>query len=437
MSDSQESSFKAWKIVLGAGALVAAVGTYFLVKSHFSGDEKKPKTHKKKPHVKAAKASKAAAKPQPAAAGKTEETKTDDRAPGNSELFSLVLQSIDQLQTKAEVDGPEEQRLLKILKAINPTKYEPKTRLAAAQWFILYHTIKTLSSQGVEEYKQCALQQKEDMEQTWRLLDCDRFSSSEQQASDLLRLDVGQRLKDAKKMAPVFDRVFENPNISYEEIVVTFTTAPLLGKWRATRELGARIIERQQSLEDFHRAAMHRPDIPDYAVLYEMAEAEAKHGDADLESLEWFGADLKDLKIRLNQVRCDDDDKRNEMEHSFDPQGNRDWKDLPTGGDNNPHRLLRFGAIAQMASLSTLPMQIVGPATSSRLRLSGRAELSIPDHSGSVVQTEEYLLEREEGDRWSGTYTLVQDPRGLPSPVKVEIVFDLRMQMQRVPDDAL
>jgi len=326
--------------------------------------------------------------------------------------------------------------LLKILKKIDPAKYEPKSRLAAAQWFILYHTIKTLSSQGVEEYKQCALQQKDDMEQTWRLLDCDRFSLSEQQASDLLRLDVGQRLKDAKKMAPVFDRVFKNPDISYEEIVVAFTTAPLLGKWLATRELGARIIARQQSLEDFHRAAMHRPDIPDYAVLYEMAEAEAKHGDASLESLEWFSADLKDLEIRLNQVRCDNEDKRNEMEHSFDPQGNRDWKDLPMG-DGNPHRLLRFGAIAQMASLSTLPMQIVGPATSSRLRLSGRAELSIPDHSGSVVQTEEYLLEREEGDRWSGTYTLVQDPRGLPSPVKVEIVFDLRMQIQRVPDDAL
>lgn len=44
------------------------------------------------------------------------------------------------------------------------------------------------------------------------------------------------------KIAPVFDRVVgRGDEMTYEEVVVAFTIAPLLGRWRATRELGDKV----------------------------------------------------------------------------------------------------------------------------------------------------------------------------------------------------
>ncbi len=104
-------------------------------------------------------------------------------------------------------------------------------------------------------------------------------------------------------MAPVFDEVMSHgDDMSYEEVVVAFTTAPLLGRWAATRALGDRILKVQENLEDFHRAALSRPDIPDYQVLYNLAEEEAKGGDADPSTLHWQVSVMESLEVRTSIV---------------------------------------------------------------------------------------------------------------------------------------
>jgi len=54
------------------------------------------------------------------------------------------------------------------------------------------------------------------------------------------------RLEDVSKLIPSFDRlVSQGDEMTPEELVVAFTIAPILGRWRTIRELGDRLTRRE------------------------------------------------------------------------------------------------------------------------------------------------------------------------------------------------
>jgi len=438
---ASESSFKPWKVALAAAGVVAVGAAWWFVKSEYQADKKKSKGSKKskKADKSEAKQSASSAKDAQAAAAarfRAAISRGDDEEvnlPSEEELTTALTESLENLQTKAEVDGENEVKLLKWFKKLNPDDYSTRTRVLSAQWLVLFHTIKSITAASQDEYKASSDQQSTDMLTAWNLLDCEA-QDDEQKAVDLLRLDVAQRLKDYSKMAPVFDSVLaRGADMSYEEIVVAFTTAPLLGRWKATRDLGDRILQVQDSLEDFHRAALQRPDIPDYEVLYQLAEKEMANGDAQPDSLRWQVSELKTLSIRLLDVKCTDESKMETVRRAFDPESKGQWKEIPT----RAHRLLQFGGIAQMLSLSAIPIPMVGPANNERIHVLGYAVLNPQDGSGPVRQTESYELSRDAPNTndWHGTYTLTQEGQSANSQhTRVEIIFDMKMTLQTVDE---
>jgi hypothetical protein len=49
-------------------------------------------------------------------------------------------------------------------------------------------------------------------------------------------------MRDAQKMVPIFERVVRRGgDMTHEETMVAFTTAPLLGRWRNFRDLGDKL----------------------------------------------------------------------------------------------------------------------------------------------------------------------------------------------------
>ena len=68
-------------------------------------------------------------------------------------------------------------------------------------------------------------------------------------ASDLrlLALEIAQRLKSSEKLKAAFGSLMEleQSDMSDEQVLAAFMTAPLLGRWKDTRTLGQRLIERK------------------------------------------------------------------------------------------------------------------------------------------------------------------------------------------------
>lgn len=115
-----------------------------------------------------------------------------------------------------------------------------RLRLELAQFLTLYHSI--AARQRPEDgtlYQQCH----RDMDLAWELLhDISRSPDVETTLVDeaaLLSLDVAQRLQSPTKMLAVFTRLIgkleQGIVLPDDQLVVAFTTAPLLGRWRDTR----------------------------------------------------------------------------------------------------------------------------------------------------------------------------------------------------------
>lgn len=87
-----------------------------------------------------------------------------------------------------------------------------------------------------------------------------------------------------------------------------FTTSPLLGRWSDTRRLGDIILSRQKTLDDFHQAALQRPELPDYEVLYRLAadQASVPYSAGDTSHLMWTVYAIREFRIRLVSVESSD-----------------------------------------------------------------------------------------------------------------------------------
>merc|ERR1719150_3089321 len=91
-------------------------------------------------------------------------------------------------------------------------------------------------------------------------------------AATVLKVDVAQRLESSPKLAQTFNELTSR-QMESQEMMVAFTAAPFLADWKATFNLAKRFMKQMPggNLDQFHMMSQAMP-IPDYSVLYKMAE---------------------------------------------------------------------------------------------------------------------------------------------------------------------
>jgi hypothetical protein len=286
------------------------------------------------------------------------------------------------------------------------------------------------------------------MKLAWELLSCPSTSPEQSRALDVMRIQVAQCLKDPRLMLPIFDRMTARPVTDFndEELILLFTTAPLLGRWTQTVQLGDRLAT-MHDLSDFHGAPM------DYQILYELAKIEQAKGNVPLEQLQWKNYKIVMQRIKLRSAECADQQVLASLEAEFTLDGARNWKTLPV---HDALRLVRCGALSQLRSFSPVPLALVGPSSDTRIHAQGYAYLGEPDAQGppQAKQTETYELVSVHADQldeqdeatevprgathWKGTYTMVQEPtedaaqkqHAMP---KLKVTFDFEMAIVNLP----
>jgi hypothetical protein len=210
-------------------------------------------------------------------------------------------------------------------------------------------------------------QQLIDMKLAWKLLDIPNPESNEIRGLDMLKIQISQCLKDASLMSEVFDRMLVCAggieHLSEDEIMILFTTAPLLGRWKATIELGDVLISRTGNLSElFQQSPM------DFSILYEFARV-GDFQDCCPGDLIWQQYEIEEQKISLLHVDCTDQSTVAQIESEFaNNKTGETWKILPTPASA---RLVRCGALVQVASFSAVPINLVGPADKQKMELKG------------------------------------------------------------------
>lgn len=344
--------------------------------------------------------------------------------PSESDFIGQLLSSMERMQSTGSVSSAKEEQLAKVVEAASgsPGDFSVRCRLMAAQWMILYQTLISVSAEAPVDLSA----HQRAMTMAWALLDISQtgLSAEERSAADILQLDVSQRLRSASLMVPVYERLMKrlaSSSISNEETLVLFTSAPLLGRWQDTRLIGDKILAQQQSLDDFHQAALQRPELPDYSVLYDQA---VKRKSPDQTDISWTTYSIEELRIRLRDVQASDRNKVNEIRSSISP----DWQ---LTGVSPESRVFHHGAIGQMTSISEVRISCVGPWDNGSVDLHGWADLHKgPNPSdGRVRQSERYQFSCEGSDtdgKWSGTYTLTQIDQG----ETLQVEFDLEIVLK-------
>lgn len=283
------------------------------------------------------------------------------------------------------------------------------------------------------------------MQQAWSLLECPSASVDESRALDILRIQVAQCLKDATLMVQVFERMMQRQaeQLNEEELILLFTTAPLLGRWQQCVQLGDR-LSAQLDLSDFHGAPM------DYQILYELAKVEQAKGNVPISQLQWTNYMIIGQRIKLRTSECSDQTILDTLEAEFSQNGVRTWKIL---SPVDASRMVRCGALAQLRSFSPVPLALVGPMTDTRVYAQGYALLGDQQQQATPVskQIETYDLSRvsfgelEGGDgssdssvpagslHWKGSYVMVQesvlgeDGRPRVDAPRLNVTFELEM----------
>lgn len=353
--------------------------------------------------------------------------------PSNGVLLKACYSAIQKTQAN-DLSNVEADQLTKWLRSMTDEDieaYSPKARLFCAQWLLVYHTSRYVSAKTVESYKEMVEGQVPDLRIAWRLLQCLPDQPNEQLAVRLLQLDVGQKLKDHWRMIPVFDSIMQRlaggENLPSQEVLIAFTTAPLLGRWEAMRKLG-RLVGGRKVLEELHIAALKTPEIPDYKILFECAEDKLEgltDRAAKPEQLRWTEYLIKSLRIKLESVQCSDEMKREDVKRNFQAKI-KTWKIVDVKSDS---KMLRLGALNQMLSFSFQPIPMVGPASDTRMHLRGYAETA-----EGFRQSEEIRIENKDPGKsnvWEGQYVCVQED----SP-KVTVTINMQITLEEQKQDS-
>jgi len=201
--------------------------------------------------------------------------------PKPGELAQLVHQTLNELTERPVNDRDKE--ILEYLKATSPDDMNPRHRLEAAQYILVYYTKLASAIESEKDYKEFVTKQSKDHHVTWAFLDLKQgvLEEKDESEADVLRLDIALRMHDKHKLLPVYLRLMDRDNKTDEENVIAFTVAPTLGRWQDLRDLGDKIMQKTKTLQNFHMAAIQRQDIPDYQILYELAEEQEDNTSMD------------------------------------------------------------------------------------------------------------------------------------------------------------
>jgi len=296
--------------------------------------------------------------------------------------------------------------------------YSSHTRALGAHFLLATNAHHLTKAETEEEFDQLMERQMRDMRLAWSLLSGDSPNSAEEQrALDVMRIQVAQCLKDANLMLPIFERMAKQvqeaaastngssassategeENSQTDEIVLLFTTAPLLGRWAQTVRFGDLLTQvHHRNLSDFHSAPM------DYGILYdiakEMMNSNPATPDAPLRDLEWRQYRIIAQRIRMVDIDAESDDVRHQLLSEFEDADGRNWKHL---GITPRSRLVRCGALCQLRSFSPVPLALVGPATHDSIVARGYLDMETPP----ARQTENYALKRVTRRELQGTLT--------------------------------
>jgi len=275
--------------------------------------------------------------------------------------------------------GPEEDQVLEWIRRVKPEDYEVRTRIFAAELVIMFHNQTFEGSPSFESIRQSRVDHKdEDYQRAWALLDCRPDSEDNARALDILKMNMGQILSDKEKILPAYSRILSRGDtMSEEEIIVTFTVAPQLGKWQDTVELGNRIIAKEGNLRRFRPSARH-PTRPDYQIFWELAREEVKAGIFSLDPAEliWAKHKISGLRYRLRQTECTDESM---VAHLRAKYSYPNWVEV---SDISRRKLYRAGGVAHMAAITWASQNLYGPATTRTLKLKGMRKTE------SMIETE-------------------------------------------------
>jgi hypothetical protein len=95
--------------------------------------------------------------------------------------------------------------------------------------------------------------------------------SNNRRETNLLRVDVAQRLYSAEKMLSVYADLASVINQNDDELLRIFMAAPLLGKFQDFLKYG-KIIQLSHDLLEFRLIALQQKEIPDYQALFKLLQ---------------------------------------------------------------------------------------------------------------------------------------------------------------------
>jgi len=357
-------------------------------------------------------------------------------------------------------------------------KIKGQLRVLAAQFVIMFYTMKamslgmnsaqmnealpgagppmppqppTITTELLLEFKAA---QADDMILAWQLLDSKSLTGNMAKAAVVLKVDVAQRLEDAEKLATVF-RELTSRSLDPQELMVAFTAAPFLCDWKATANLARRVKKQCGSLEQFHMMSQAMP-IPDYSVLYEMAESAGLFDKPtpDPKTIKWDTIEVSKIRVKFVDVQCGKfEEKRKELLEEIN-KSPVEWEDVPNA---TAVQIKRMGGFYQTVSFGDIPFSLCGPFESEgKLRVKGYTELVLDPNADPgappppmpmdpsagnytvVVQKEEWILNEVPNEDpnakrvWKGTYCLDQQPQASkttndPSNAPVVMSFELEI----------
>lgn len=360
--------------------------------------------------------------------------------------------------------------------AKKPRISEP-IRLMGVQFLVMFHTMEAMKlgqamaksgSQALDDPKVVAFRnaQKADMETCWHLLTFESDIKEAVQAAQLLKVDVAQRLESSTMLNEVFQEMTGGVimKMPMQQAMVAFTAAPMLGQWQKFALIGARLVQLQGSLEQFHVMSQQMP-VPDFEVLHRMANnAKLRELAAPApEECLWETFEVKKIRVKFQDVRCEGfEEKEAEIRAQITENDSDKWEEVP---NTEQIQIKRMGAIVQTMSFGEVPMQVVGPWEPNRMHVKGYTEIMMTGNDMSpqeqqalqmqimsgqvdpkslpmIRQSEMWDLTRdaENPNLFKGVYTLDQTPllseedkkKANADQAPIKMSFDCEMEINQV-----
>lgn len=146
----------------------------------------------------------------------------------SSKDISELIKSSTAAWQSQKTQPSKEKKILKSIRKLKIDSIDLTTRLNAAQWLMMYHSMSILHANNRKQELASLKNAKLDMPLAWNLLDC-QFPPIQNITALLLRADVSQRMSDFPKLSQVFKEIDALPNSLPQIQLIAVSLAPTLG----------------------------------------------------------------------------------------------------------------------------------------------------------------------------------------------------------------